>query len=82
MQEMKHETSTQSSEEERNFQSSLRLIQSEHLTPEMAVSYLFKWRADSRYIEPLLARLHTLCLHSASNYLPTVMYVPSHADLS
>jgi hypothetical protein len=58
MQEMKHETSTQSSEEERNFQSNLRLIGSEQLTPEMAVSYLFKWRADSRYIEPLLTRLY------------------------
>ena len=76
MQEGKHESSTQSSEESRNFQSNLRLIQSEHLTPEMAVSYLFKWRAESRYIEPLLSRLHDLCLQSAVHYLPTVMYHP------
>lgn len=44
----------------------------------MAVSYLFKWRADSRYIEPLLGRLHELCLKTAVNYLPTVMYPPHY----
>ena len=48
----------------------------------MAVSYLFKWRAESRYIEPLLARLHELCLRSAVHYLPTVMYSQSYIDSS
>jgi len=33
MNENKNETSTQSSEEERTYLSSLRMIQSEHLTP-------------------------------------------------
>lgn len=33
MQEMKHETSTQSSEDERSYQSNLRMIQSDQLTP-------------------------------------------------
>jgi hypothetical protein len=48
----------------------------------MAVSYLFKWRADSRYIEPLLTRLHELCLKTAVHYLPTVMYLSPHAASS
>jgi hypothetical protein len=78
MQEIKHENSTQSSEDERNYLSNLRMIQSEHLTPEMAVNYLFQWRADSKYIEPLLSRLYELCLKVSVHYIPTIMYNQFH----
>jgi len=75
MTENKNETSTQSSEDERAFQSIIRMIQSVHLTPEMAVNYLFKWRSDSKYIEPLLDRLYSLCLKVSVHYIPTIMYL-------
>lgn len=68
-----HEGSTQSSEDERHYQSNLRMIQSEHLTPEIAVNYLYKWRSDSKYIEPLLNRLFDLCLKESVHYIPTIM---------
>ena len=70
----KHESSTQSSEDERTFKSNLDLIRSEHLTHEMAVSYLFKWKANSRYTEPLLDRLFVMCHGRGVSYLPTIMY--------
>lgn len=72
---MKHETSTQSSEDERSYQSNLRMIQSDQLTPEMAVNYLYKWRTDSKYIAPLLNRLYELCIRASVQYVPTIMYV-------
>jgi hypothetical protein len=70
------ESSTQSSEDERVFLSNMRMIHSEQLTPEMAVYYLYRWRSDSKYIEPLLGRLFDLCLRESVNYIPTIMYLP------
>lgn len=69
-----HESSTQSSEDERAFQSNIRMIQSEQFTPQIAVNYLFKWRFDSKYIQILLNRLFELCLRESMHYIPTIMY--------
>lgn len=78
----KHENSTQSSEDERAYQSNLSLIRSEHLTHEMAVNYLFKWKGNSRYIEPLLDRLFEMCAANGLHYLPTIMYPFPHSATS
>ena len=57
MKDNNQEASTQTSEDDRVFNSNMRMIQSQHLTPEIAVNYLYKWRTDSKYIQPLLTRL-------------------------
>ena len=48
----------------------------------MAVNYLFKWKGDSRYTEPLLDRLFEMCQQGGPNYLPTIMYPSQHAVTS
>jgi hypothetical protein len=58
------------------------MILSDHLTPEMAVNYLYQWRTDSKYIAPLLDRLHSLCLKSSVHYIPTIMYLLLHSAIS
>lgn len=44
----------------------------------MAVSYLFKWRAENKYVQPLLQRLYELCLKVSVHYIPTIMYFFHH----
>ena len=76
------EQSTVSTEEERVNDSFIRMINSEHLTLEMAVNYLFQWRRHSKISGLLLERIQQFCLKKSVHFIPSIMYYSIHIDSS
>ena len=76
------EQSTVSTEEERVNDSLIRMINSEQLTLEMAVNYLFHWRKSSKITGLLLERIQQFCLKKSVHFIPSIMYLWPHAALS
>jgi hypothetical protein len=64
---------TASTDEDRKNDSIVRLINSEQLTLEMAVNYLFEYRKNLKITSLLLERLKHFCLTSSSYCIPTIM---------
>ena len=75
MKNTKQEESTVSTDDNRPNDSCIRLINSEHLTIEMAVGYLFKWRKNSKIIPLLLERIQKFEMTKIIHYIPTIMYI-------
>ena len=83
MKNTKQEESTVSTDDNRPNDSCIRLINSEHLTIEMAVGYLFKWRKNSKIIPLLLERIQKFEMGKIIHYIPTIMYIfRNNLDLS
>jgi hypothetical protein len=79
---LKHEEVTAETDEDRKNDSIVRLINSEQLTVEMAVNYLYSYRKNLKITSLLLERLKHFCLTKSSSCIPAIMYTSPHSDSS